>query len=135
MPNWYEKPISYFAKRRNTKSQTPGFSLTRPGKCGILRGAKPAGFWLRMGLTIILTTPRKYFGVHLFVVAVTSFQHSKHGTRKHVPKNMFGLKSKTRLGAQLIHTHLHCFMSRGENSQIYRVTRLIHYYRQPKQVK
>ena len=48
------KKISYFAKRRSTKSQTPGFSLTRhkkPGKCGILGGAKRAGFSLRTDLS------------------------------------------------------------------------------------
>ena len=48
-----KKKISYFAKRRSTKSQTPGFSLTRhkkPGKCGIFGGVKRAGFSLRTDL-------------------------------------------------------------------------------------
>ena len=44
-------------KNQNTKLQTPGFSLTchkKPGKCRILRGAKRAGFWLRMGLMVVV---------------------------------------------------------------------------------
>ena len=41
--------------QRSTKSQAPGFSLTRhkkPGKCGILGGAKRAGFSLRTDLSV-----------------------------------------------------------------------------------
>ena len=61
MANWYEKLISYFAKMRNTKSKTLGFLLTchkKPGKCGILRGAKRVGFSLRMGLSMLQTQKR-----------------------------------------------------------------------------
>ena len=62
MANRYKKLISYLlAKRQNTKSQTPGFSLThhkKPRKCRILRGAKRVGFWLRTTLRGILSNKK-----------------------------------------------------------------------------
>ena len=64
MATWYEKENFVLRKFAKYEIANSGFLLTRhkkPGKCGILGGAKRAGFSLRTDLSERVQKPDSYY--------------------------------------------------------------------------